>query len=260
MSVVGLGCGGAALRRDKTVALELRSELAKSFRLIAGENERSLDGFESRAGGQAGAGGCGLGQGKLWGDRLIRIGFGRELRLWTKDVFDRRDTADGFLGEDPELKGKGASEFAFEIDGAAAHAGYDAGVLDFGAFQLDEDDGLLGAEKVGHDADHFEIEFFDLVTGEDGVGVALHARADLAEGQDFRGGWSLRVGRDECRRGDKKHDRKNEEAGESASHGQIRPSRTHEPTIIRGEVRGSNWTGGAARTGPERLCVLELRR
>src|SRR5690349_20997657 len=175
---------------------ELRSELAKSFGLITGENKRSLDGFESRAGGQAGVGGCGLGKGKLWGDRLIRISFGRELRLWTKDVFDRRDTADGLLGEDPELKGKGASEFAFEIDGAAAHAGDDSRVLDFRAFELDEDDGLLGAEEIGHDADHFEIEFFDLVAGEDGVGIALHAGADLAEGQDFCGGRSLRVGRD----------------------------------------------------------------
>src|SRR5690348_13380946 len=80
LSVVGFGCGGAALRRDEAVALELRSELAKSFGLITGENKRSLDGFESRAGGQAGVGGCGLGKGKLWGDRLIRIGFSRELR------------------------------------------------------------------------------------------------------------------------------------------------------------------------------------
>src|SRR5690242_17472444 len=46
MSVAGLGSGCAALRRYEAVALQLRSELAKSFGLIAGENKRGLDGFE----------------------------------------------------------------------------------------------------------------------------------------------------------------------------------------------------------------------
>src|SRR5579859_1245198 len=101
MTVVGFGSGRATLCGDEAVALELRSELAKSFGLIAGENKRSFDGFESRASGQAGVGGCVLGEGKLRGSRLVWNGFSGKLRLWTKDVFDRGDTADGLLGEDP---------------------------------------------------------------------------------------------------------------------------------------------------------------
>src|ERR1700687_250328 len=103
----------------------------------------------------------------------------------TENVLDGSDPGDGFFGEDAELEGEGACELAFQVDGAAAHAGNDAGVLDFGAFKLDEDDGLARAEEIGHDADDFEVELFDLVAGEDGVGVAMHARLDLAERDDL---------------------------------------------------------------------------
>ena len=60
-------------------------------------------------------------------------------------------------------------------------------MLDFGALQLDEDDGLLGAEKIIEDAQNFKVELFDLVAGKDSVCVALHSRVDLAEGKDFFG-------------------------------------------------------------------------
>ncbi len=122
------------------------------------------------------------------------------------DVFDGSYTADGFFREDSELEGKSAGEFSFEIDRAAAHARDDAGVLDFWPFELNENDGLARPEKIGHDADDFEVEFFDLVASEDGVSVTLHARVDLAEGKDLGGGRGLsmrRVGRQcDCRCGD----------------------------------------------------------
>lgn len=97
-------------------------------------------------------------------------------------VGDGCDAGDGLLGEHAEFQRKRAGEFAIEIYGAAAHAGDDAGVLDLGALQLDENDGLLGAEKIGQDAQDFEIKFFDLVAGEDGVGVALHSGVNVGKG------------------------------------------------------------------------------
>jgi len=60
-------------------------------------------------------------------------------------------------------------------------------VLDFGAFELDKDDGLARAEEIRHDANDFEVELFDLVAGEDGVGVALHAITDFTDRHDFAG-------------------------------------------------------------------------
>ncbi len=99
-----------------------------------------------------------------------------------QDVFNRRDACDGFLGEYAKFQREGARELAFEIDGAAAHARDYSGVLDFRAFEFDQDDGLARTEEVGHYPDDFEIELFDLVAGEDRVGVAMHSRLDLAEG------------------------------------------------------------------------------
>jgi hypothetical protein len=122
------------------------------------------------------------------------------LRRGIQDCFDGGDASNGFLGEDAQFQRESACKFAIEVDGAAAHAGDDTSVLDFGAFELDEDDGLLRTEKVVQDAEDFEIEFFDLIAREDGVGVTLHARADLAEWEDFAGflgGGSLSA-RTEC--------------------------------------------------------------
>ncbi len=97
------------------------------------------------------------------------------------DVFDRSYTRDGIFCENAELERKGAREFAVKIDGAAAHAGDDACSLDLGAFELDKDDGLARPKKIGHDPDYFEVELFNLVAGEDGVRVALHASPNLVE-------------------------------------------------------------------------------
>ena len=100
-----------------------------------------------------------------------------------QNIGDRCNARDGFLGEYAELKRKGACKFAVQINGTAAHAGYDTSVLDLGAFQLNEDDGLFGAQEIGHDTEDFEVEFFNLVTGKNGVRVALHAGMNLREGK-----------------------------------------------------------------------------
>src|SRR5260370_42158642 len=94
------------------------------------------------------------------------------------DVFDWRYAGDGIFGENGgELEGKSAGEFAVEIDGTAAHAGDDAGALDLGTFELDEDDGLAGPKENAHHSDYLEVELFRLVAGEDGGDVALQARS-----------------------------------------------------------------------------------
>jgi hypothetical protein len=72
-------------------------------------------------------------------------------------------------------------------------------VFHFGAFELDKDNGLLRTEKILQYADDFEVKFFDLVSLEDGVGVALHAGMDLAQGKGFIG---LRSGRETSRQAD----------------------------------------------------------
>src|SRR6202790_3512309 len=173
--------GGAALGGDETVVLDLRGKLLQSRGLKTGENQRRGDGFESRAEGEARVRDRFIGQRELLGGDGRRV----VLRGRTENVLDGRDPCDGFLGEYAEFEGERAGKFAFDIDGAAAHAGDDAGVLDFGAFELDEDDGLARAEEIGHYADDFEVELFDLIAGEDGVGVTLHARLDLADRDDF---------------------------------------------------------------------------
>src|ERR1700733_8287959 len=117
-----------------------------------------------------------------------------------QDGFNWGDAGGGFLGEYTELERKGACQLALQVDRAAAHARDYAGMLHFGAFEFDQDDGLAGAEKIGHYTDDFQIELFDLVAREDGVGVAVHAGLHLAQRQDLVGllptkGWCQ--GRDE---------------------------------------------------------------
>ncbi len=60
-------------------------------------------------------------------------------------------------------------------------------MLDLRPLQLHEDDGLCWAKKIVEHADDFEVKFFHLIPGKDGVSVALHSRTNLAEGKDFRG-------------------------------------------------------------------------
>lgn len=98
MRVIGLGSGGASLRGNEAIALKLVREGVQRFRLVAGENERSFNRLERGALREAGVRSCGLRKGKL-SVRLVRVGFGSELRLRTKNVFYGRDAANGFLGK-----------------------------------------------------------------------------------------------------------------------------------------------------------------
>lgn len=68
-------------------------------------------------------------------------------------------------------------------------------MLDLWPFELDEDDGLFGAEEVGHDAEDLEVKLFDLVAGKDGVGVPLHPGVDLVERKDVCRGGGLSANR-----------------------------------------------------------------
>ncbi len=109
------------------------------------------------------------------------------LRRRANDIFDWRYARDGIFGEDAELKGERAREFAVQIDGAAAHAGDDASALDFRTFELDQDNGLARPKEIGHHPDDFEIELFNLIAGEDRISVALHAGSNLVERKNLIG-------------------------------------------------------------------------
>jgi hypothetical protein len=52
---------------------------------------------------------------------------------------------------------------------------------------LDQDNGLARPKEIGHHPNDFEIELFDLIAGEDGVSVALHAGSDLVERKNLIG-------------------------------------------------------------------------
>ena len=157
-----------------------------------------------------------------------------------------RDPGDGFFGEDAQLQRKGAGEFAVEIDGAAAHSGNHACVLNLGPFQLDQNDGLPWAQEIVQDSDDFQVELFHLIPGKDRVGVTLHAGAHLAERENlaqFLSGCSLRSqaqGEDEREKGDEQ---------KTPRLGQTRLDRKHQSVMILGGVRGSNRTVEASKIG-----------
>jgi len=202
--VIWFGGSGTSLCGNEAEALELAGELAEGFGLIARKNERRFDRLESGAGGQASPRGCVLGErGLLSTSRRglsLRLNIlGGHLRLGMNDVLDWGNAANGFLGENAQLQGESARKLAFEIDRAAAHPSDNAGVFNFWTLELDENDGLSGSKEIGHDADDFQIELFNLIARKDGVGVALHAWANLAKWDDFRGGGSLSLCREERR-------------------------------------------------------------
>jgi hypothetical protein len=112
-------------------------------------------------------------------------------------------------------------------------------VFDFGTLELNENDGLPGAEKIVQHAEYFQVEFFDLITLEDCERIALHAGTNLAEGKKFvrllssdgqrretQGGWQREKGSEK----------------QAARLQQMTPGREHELIIIPGEARGSNQT------------------
>ena len=94
---------------------------------------------------------------------------------------NRRHSADRFFRKYAQLKRKRAGQFSLEINGASAHPGDYSGVLDFFAEKLDENNVLLGTQRVVQDTQHDEIHLLDFITGEDGINHALHARLHLVQ-------------------------------------------------------------------------------
>ena len=235
MGILRTRCRCAALRRDEAIGLKLIRKLLNRGGLKTRENQRSLDGLKRGAKRQAGARGGFGGQRKLLNIRLRQ----KALRRRIQHIAYGCDAGDGFLGEYSEFQGERARQFAIQIDGAAAHTCHHAGVLHFGAFELDKDDGLLGTEKILQYADDFEVKFFDLVALKDGVGVALHASTNLAEGKDFRGLLRVHQTRRETQAS---RERQKGDADKTKRATQMTPDRKHESIMIRGGVPGSNRT------------------
>ena len=242
MRILRTRCRCAALRCDEAIGLKLIRELLNRGGLKTGENQRSLDalkrGAERQAGARVGFGGQ---------RKLLNIGLRRRaLQRRIQHIGNGCDAGDGLLGEYSKFQGERASQFAIEIDGAAAHTCHHAGVLHFGAFELDKDDGLLRTEKILQHADDFEVKFLDLVALEDSVGVALHAGMDLAQGKEFIG---LRTSRETSRQAH--GSREGEESAEERATivQQLTPIHDHEPPMIRGGLSRSNPT--------QRGCLVE---
>ena len=117
---------------------------------------------------------------------MLHGGFRDGRRRRIQNVLDWSHARNRFLCEDAQGQGKRPGKLAVEINWAAAHASDDAGMFDFGAFQLNEDDGLFGAHEIVQHAEDFQVEFLNLVPGKDGIGVALHAGPDLAKRKNLR--------------------------------------------------------------------------
>src|SRR5207247_1596169 len=161
-----------------------------------------------------------------------------------QDVLDGRDARDRILREDAEPQRKGPGKFSFEIDGAAAHARDDAGALDLWSQKLNQNDGLFRAEEIRHDADNFEVEFLNLVTGKDGVRVAPHPGPNFTQRKNFRSlGGRGRAGRGAEHQGNG-GDRLEKYPGK-AGRALVRLSQKHERKMIPGGVPGINSTTGS---------------
>jgi len=119
--------------------------------------------------------------GESGGARRRRIGRGGR-GGGTYHVLDWTNGGDRVFGE-WECHGDGADEFAVDVDGAAAHSFHDAGVFEGPAGEAREDEGFLGAEVV-EDAENFDLELVDAVTGEDGAAGASHAGSDIFHGEE----------------------------------------------------------------------------
>ncbi len=110
-------------------------------RLEAGENKGRFDRLECGARRQRSPRGSFTGKPELLRGRLRRRRLGGRVQY----VLNGCDAGDGLFAEDAQFQLKGASEFAIEIDGAAAHPRDHTGVLDLRPLQLHEDNGLFGA-------------------------------------------------------------------------------------------------------------------
>jgi hypothetical protein len=144
MRILRTRCRCAALRRDEAIGLKLIRELLNRGGLKTRKNQRSLDALKRGAEREAAARGGFGGQRKLLNISLCRSALQRRIQ----HISNGCDAGDGLLGEYSKFQGERARQFAIEIDGAAAHPCHHARVLHFGAFELDEDDSLLGTEKI----------------------------------------------------------------------------------------------------------------
>ena len=59
-------------------------------------------------------------------------------------------------------------------------------MLHLWAEKLNQDDGLFGAEEIGHHADYDQIELLNLVPRKYRQGFALHSGFDLGERENLR--------------------------------------------------------------------------
>src|SRR6266478_5051715 len=238
--VIGPRRSRAALRRDEAVALQLICELLERGRLEAGKNERRFDGLERGARRQTRARGSFTGKPELLHGCLRGSRLGRRVQ----HILDGSDPGDGLFGEDAQFQRQGASKFAVELDRAPAHSRNHAGVFDFWTLLLYQDDGLPEAKTISLHADVLVYDLFHLIAGKDRIGIALHARAHLAEGKEF-----VRFLGDGDARSQPQSRRERQESEEQNATrlGQKRPRSMHESVMIRGVVPGSNQTGGAER-------------
>ena len=178
---------------------------------------------------------------------MLRGGLGySSLGRRVQHVLNGRNASDRLLRKNAQLQRQCAREFSVEIDRAAAHSCDNPSVLNFRSLQLHKDDGLLGAEKILQNADHFEVELFHLIAGKNRVSVSLHACAYLAERKDFvrfLGAGGVRS-QAQCPR-----ERQECEEQQATELGQMRLGRIHESVMIRGRVPGSNRTRDTRKIG-----------
>ena len=98
----------------------------------------------SRQGGQLGVASRGGAGASLQPGR----GQGRRLLAHVEHLGNGRDAGDGLLAEFSDSVGKRPEQFAIHVDGTAAHAGDDSGVLWFSALQTGENHVLMRAQSI----------------------------------------------------------------------------------------------------------------
>ena len=96
-------------------------------------------------------------------------------------LLDGCDAGDWFLGELANAIRERACQFAVNVDGTAAHAFDDAGVLGLVAVKPSKDEVLARAASAAQNAEDFHLHGFGSRSLKDGPGGAGHAGANLAE-------------------------------------------------------------------------------
>ena len=86
---------------------------------------------------------------------------------------------------------------------------------------------MFGAQEIGHDAENFEIEFFNLVAGKNGVGVTLHAGMNFRKREHLGG--LLSASRSDCAKQEsEREDYQTEGCEKRAGNGLVPTRREHE--------------------------------